>query len=147
MSYCYTSGQPGVDMTLGFGTEPGNLIREKINLASCLSSYIPTNKNVTQSNKHIYANTECFDGTFTHYYFDNNTISPSDDILVMSINKKDKISAISPMGLLKLHNTQHQVMVMDLRIQLPHLMFQLEKNLLRQINIGKLFHQSNHRVN
>lgn len=88
MSYCYTSGQPGVDMTLGFGTEPGNLIREKINLASCLSSYIPTNKNVTQSNKHIYANTECFDGTFTHYYFDNNTISPSDDILVMSINKK-----------------------------------------------------------
>ncbi len=88
MSYCYNTGKPGVDLTLGLGLEPGNLIRAKINSSTCLSSYIPTQKLVTTANQHIRANVECHDGIYTHYYYDNNTISQSDDILLLSINRK-----------------------------------------------------------
>ncbi|MBK9994905.1 MAG: hypothetical protein IPP01_13180 [Saprospiraceae bacterium] len=82
-----------------------------------MSLAIPTNKNVTQSNKHIYANTECFDGTFLYYYFENNTISPSDDILVMCLLiKRTRHRHNITNGTLK--NAQHTTSsyVLDLRI-------------------------------
>jgi hypothetical protein len=87
MSYCYLSGMPGIDFTLGFGTEPGDLIRQKVKSASCLSSYIPSTKTLDKSNSLVEANLECTDGSYTHYYFDNNTIDPKDDLLLLSINK------------------------------------------------------------
>ncbi len=36
MSYCHLEGRPGVNFNLGFGPQPGNLIRNKVNNASCL---------------------------------------------------------------------------------------------------------------
>lgn len=88
MSYCFQSGMPGVDFLKGFGTEPGNLIRSKIASSKCLSSYVPSTKTAILSNVKLEANVECFDGVYTHYYFDNNSIDPSDDLLLLSINKK-----------------------------------------------------------
>ncbi len=35
MSYCYLASGIGIDMTLGFGTQPGNLMRSKYAAASC----------------------------------------------------------------------------------------------------------------
>lgn len=88
MSYCFQTGMPGIDFLLGFGTEPGNLIRSKIASSKCLSSYTPVAKTISNPNSKIEANVECFDGVYTHYYFDNNTIDPTDDVLILSINKK-----------------------------------------------------------
>ncbi len=88
MSYCFQSGMPGIDLNLGFGTEPGNLIRQKVASSSCLVSYTPGTKTLSKENTRLEANVECFDGIYTHYYFDNNTIDPLDDILILSINKK-----------------------------------------------------------
>lgn len=85
MSYCHLPGQPGVSFVNGFGTEPGDRIRQKIANASCLSDYIP-NKPVARSTRSVKANMECHDGTFTHYYYDNNTSTESDDVLLMSID-------------------------------------------------------------
>jgi len=49
MSYCDSDG-PGIDFNLGFGPQPGNVIREKVLNASCLGCYIPesfTNQIIT----------------------------------------------------------------------------------------------------
>ncbi|MBK7232745.1 MAG: hypothetical protein IPH93_10910 [Saprospiraceae bacterium] len=86
MSYCHVSGQPGIDLNLGFGKEPGDLIRNTINKASCLQTYTPQNKTLSYANAHITANVQCSDGSYSHFYYDNNTISSEDDILIMSIN-------------------------------------------------------------
>lgn len=88
MSYCFQSGMPGIDFLLGFGTEPGNLIRSKIASSKCLTSYTPGMKTIHSANSSLEANVECFDGVYTHYYFDNNSIDPADDVLILSINKK-----------------------------------------------------------
>lgn len=88
MSYCYTAGMPGIDFSAGFGQEPGDLIRSIVGSSNCLNSSAPTNNTLDQSNTSITANTECTDGSYTHYYFDNNTIDPNDDILVLSVDKK-----------------------------------------------------------
>ncbi len=88
MSYCYLKGMPGIDFLSGFGREPGELIRTTIKNSSCLSSYIPENNTLSTPNVEITANVECNDGVYTHYYFDNNTASPSDDILLLSIDTK-----------------------------------------------------------
>ncbi len=37
MSYCHLGGGPGINFNNGFGTQPGNLIRNKVNGASCLA--------------------------------------------------------------------------------------------------------------
>ncbi|HEX5625960.1 MAG TPA: M12 family metallo-peptidase, partial [Saprospiraceae bacterium] len=87
MSYCYQSGMPGIDLGLGFGLEPGSLIRAKVKASSCLTSYVPSNKTLDQPETGIEANLECTDGAITHYYYDNNTIAPDDDILLLSIKK------------------------------------------------------------
>ena len=87
MSYCYATGMPGIDLLLGFGKEPGDLIRATLKNASCLKSSTPEGKALTASNTVITANVECFDGVYAHYYFDNNTIDGSDDVLLISIKK------------------------------------------------------------
>ena len=90
MSYCHQAGKPGIDFLLGFGSEPGNLIREKIKTSTCLTQYVPNNKSLATKNMNIKANVECFDGIYTHYYFDNNTIDETDDILLLSIQKNNQ---------------------------------------------------------
>ena len=85
MSYCHLPGQPGVSFVNGFGPEPGERIRQKIANASCLSDYIP-NDPVARTPGNVKANMECHDGTYTHYYFDNNTSTESDDVLLMSLD-------------------------------------------------------------
>ncbi len=37
MSYCHLSGRPGINFTLGFGPQPGNVIRSRFAAASCLT--------------------------------------------------------------------------------------------------------------
>ncbi|MBK8955712.1 MAG: T9SS type A sorting domain-containing protein [Saprospiraceae bacterium] len=85
MSYCYQTGMPGIDFLEGFGTEPGALIRSTIQAASCLKSSSPEGRPLDTSNTSISANVECSDGIYTHYFFDNNTIDATDDILILSI--------------------------------------------------------------
>ncbi|MBK9108094.1 MAG: hypothetical protein IPM92_06820 [Saprospiraceae bacterium] len=87
MSYCYLSNMPGIDFLTGFGPEPGALIRSTIQNASCLKSSAPEGKYLDTANTVITANTECSDGLYTHYYFDNNSIDVKDDILIVSIRK------------------------------------------------------------
>ncbi len=41
MSYCHLVGSVGIDFNLGFGQQPGNLIRNRVNNASCLSVCAP----------------------------------------------------------------------------------------------------------
>ncbi|MDQ3142325.1 MAG: M12 family metallo-peptidase [Bacteroidota bacterium] len=108
MSYCYTSANPGVDLSLGFGIEPGNLIRSNIQSSTCLSNYLPQNKLPTKSDQHITANHECFDGVYTNYYFDNFTVNDTDDILILSIKKtSEPIGFISDGSLIiRAHNTK-----------------------------------------
>lgn len=38
MSYCHLSGRPGINFNLGFGTQPGNLIRSRVANALCLNN-------------------------------------------------------------------------------------------------------------
>jgi hypothetical protein len=38
MSYCQLEGRPGINFNLGFGPQPGNVIRNSVNNASCLQS-------------------------------------------------------------------------------------------------------------
>lgn len=99
MSYCYSSGMPGIDFASGFGKEPGDLIRSIVASSNCLNSSSPSNNTLDQSNTSITANTECTEGSYTHYYFDNNTIDPNDDILVLSVDKKgNDIGRIGEIG-------------------------------------------------
>ncbi|MBK9221501.1 MAG: hypothetical protein IPO16_05200 [Saprospiraceae bacterium] len=108
MSYCFQSGMPGIDLNLGFGTEPGNLIRQRIASSNCVTSYVPNNKTQISGNSIIEANLECSDGVYTHYYFDNNTIDAKDDILILSINKKgNNIGNLNTRSLtIKLHTSK-----------------------------------------
>lgn len=39
MSYCHLLGSVGIDFNLGFGQEPGDLIRSKVSNAACLGDY------------------------------------------------------------------------------------------------------------
>ncbi|MAT53216.1 MAG: hypothetical protein CMN32_01965 [Saprospirales bacterium] len=41
MSYCHLVSGVGIDFNLGFGTQPGDLIRNKITNAPCLSTCVP----------------------------------------------------------------------------------------------------------
>lgn len=87
MSYCHLSGNPGIDLSLGFGKEPGDLIRKTVNSANCLLSYSPLQGVLNSSSVSISANVECSDGLTSHYYFDNYTADEKDDILLASIQK------------------------------------------------------------
>jgi len=45
MSYCHLSGRPGIKFNLGFGSQPGNVIRNSVMNASCLQSLPCTTTN------------------------------------------------------------------------------------------------------
>jgi hypothetical protein len=49
MSYCHLNGRPGVNFNLGFGSQPGNIIRNSVINASCLTTCVSsyTNQTVT----------------------------------------------------------------------------------------------------
>ena len=48
MSYChYGSGNPGIDFTLGFGTQPGNVIRSGATGANCANNCAPATPTCT----------------------------------------------------------------------------------------------------
>lgn len=83
MSYCYLNSN-GVNFNNGFGSQPGDYIRSKVASASCLSNYIP-NQTLEVSTERM-ANRSCFDGVWTEYFYDNNTIDTADDELLLSIN-------------------------------------------------------------
>ncbi len=87
MSYCHLPGKPGVDFTLGFGKEPGDKIRAKIESSSCLGDYIP-GANLPVAKGIYIANVECSDGDVVHYYYDNNTVDEADDIWVLTIDTR-----------------------------------------------------------
>lgn len=85
MSYCHLPGGPGINFSAGFGDEPGDLIRSKVASATCLFEYVPDGTQ-PRINQTITANRFCSDGQYTHYYYDNNTVTEDDDILVLSID-------------------------------------------------------------
>jgi len=45
MSYCDLNGGPGINFSLGFGTQPGNVIRNKVSKANCLNGCTTTTIN------------------------------------------------------------------------------------------------------
>ena len=49
MSYCDLDGGPGINFNLGFGSQPGNLIRNKVSNANCLFACKQTFSNETYS--------------------------------------------------------------------------------------------------
>ncbi len=85
MSYCHLPGRPGVDFSLGFGQEPGDKIRAKIESSSCLRDYIPGDR-IPEGIGVYHANIECSDGTVVHYYNDNNTAIEADDVWLLTID-------------------------------------------------------------
>lgn len=87
MSYCHTPGNPGIYFSEGFGEEPGDLLRSAISNSACLNDFIPDQTQLRKIGL-ITANMECYDGQYTHYYYDNHTIEEEDDVLIMSLDKK-----------------------------------------------------------
>ena len=69
MSYCNHNGMPGIDFNLGFGPQPGELIRRNVIFANCLECIGPLN--VTN---HIITNYQSLYGCDT-IVFQNVTIS------------------------------------------------------------------------
>jgi hypothetical protein len=90
MSYCHLTST-GVKFTNGFGTQPGDVIREYVKTyfspTSCGAVYTPT-VTMTKANRTLTANRQCTDisgtDTTTYYWADNNTASVDDDTLVMA---------------------------------------------------------------
>ncbi|WP_082113238.1 zinc-dependent metalloprotease [Kordia jejudonensis] len=60
MSYCHGSG-PGISFALGFGNEPGDLLRDRVSDANCLGSCFPCD---TTDNADFEIETYCDDGTW-----------------------------------------------------------------------------------
>ncbi len=87
MSYCHLSSI-GVNFSLGFGPLPGNLIREKMSMATCLSSFSPSVVLDIPATERM-ANRKCGDGNWTYYYYDNNTADEEDDELLLIIGTED----------------------------------------------------------
>ena len=85
MSYCHLVQGIGVNLSNGFGTAPGNLIRAKVNQASCPVIYIP---NIPQTSFASNANRECTDPHgFTYYWYDGVNADTSGDRIVLKIKK------------------------------------------------------------
>lgn len=58
MSYCHLVGGVGIDLALGFGPQPGALIRSKVNAAGCLTSCPTCPGNVSITGNYSTALTE-----------------------------------------------------------------------------------------
>jgi hypothetical protein len=88
MSYCHLRPGIGINLANGFGPLPGNLIRERINSASCVTPFYASNL-LSMPGSTVVANRECTDDQgITYYWNDNNNTDRSDDILVLQMNKK-----------------------------------------------------------
>ncbi|MFA6058291.1 MAG: zinc-dependent metalloprotease [Taibaiella sp.] len=83
MSYCHLTSY-GINFAFGFGPLPGNLIRSKIATKPCLSSFQPL-KTLAVTNTTRIANRQCNDGSWTYFYYDNNTAAEADDELLLMI--------------------------------------------------------------
>lgn len=88
MSYCHLT-RFGINLAFGFGPLPGNLIRQNIANRSCLGNYQPA-QTLTTAQKVRVANRQCSDGSWTSYFFDNNTATEADDELLLMINSGGK---------------------------------------------------------
>jgi len=87
MSYCHLVSGVGIAFANGFGPQPGNLIRAKVNTGSCASNYV-TDTTITVANATLNGTRECTDAAgLTFYWNDNNTIDESDDRIVLKLNK------------------------------------------------------------
>src|SRR5690606_32117937 len=84
MSYCDQAGQPGVSFTVGFGTQPGNLIRTNVSGANCATIY-RVDSTLKIADTTLLATRECMNDNETFYWNDNNTIDEDDDVLILKI--------------------------------------------------------------
>lgn len=85
MSYCHLVQGVGVNLTNGFGTAPGNLIRNKVATANCPVIYMP---NVVGTAIATNANRECTDPNgITHYWNDGTNADTSGDRIILKIKK------------------------------------------------------------
>lgn len=84
MSYCHLDNTVGIGFSYGFGPLPGNLIRSRVAARQCLSYFRPSNTIMTATTERI-ANRQCDDGTWTFYFYDNNTADSTDDELLLMI--------------------------------------------------------------
>lgn len=92
MSYCHLVSS-GINLSNGFGPQPGDTIRRFISnifSSSCGARYNPSAVSSTP-NKTISANRECTDlvggVSTTYYWYDANTADHADDTLVLMIIK------------------------------------------------------------
>lgn len=83
MSYCHLT-PAGINLALGFGPLPGNLLRQQVGSSSCLTSFEPQNT-LTGATTLRVANRQCNGGQWTYFYYDNNTADESDDELLLMI--------------------------------------------------------------
>ena len=90
MSYCHLTSD-GINLSNGFGTQPGDTIRYYIAhhvSSTCGSVYSPSVA-LQKASRTVTANRECTNMTsgITYYWKDNNTADQSDDTLVLMIKK------------------------------------------------------------
>lgn len=90
MSYCHLTSV-GINFSLGFGQQPGDTIRYYLfhNFSTfCGVTYNP-NIALSKVSRTISANRECTDlfTGITYYWKDNNTVTQTDDTLVLMLNK------------------------------------------------------------
>jgi hypothetical protein len=92
MSYCHLQSV-GINMSKGFGPQPGDTIRRQIRnkfSSSCGGTYTP-NTALSTKNRTITANRECTNivsgDTTTYYWYDKNTADHADDTLVLMVKK------------------------------------------------------------
>jgi hypothetical protein len=71
MSYCDRTGMPGVDFNLGFGSQPGNVIRNNVNNALCLIEILG-NSSVNTGQYSTYSIPNLPAGTYLQWMVSNN---------------------------------------------------------------------------
>ena len=87
MSYCHLVSGVGIAFANGFGLQPGNLIRSRVNTGACASNYIADTV-MTIASSTLNATRECTDASgLTFYWNDNNTIDETDDRIVLKLRK------------------------------------------------------------
>jgi hypothetical protein len=87
MSYCDLVPGVGTNFANGFGTQPGNLIRNTVNTASCPVIYAP-NVAVGTASVISNANRECTDPSgVTYYWNDGTNADTTGDRIVLKIKK------------------------------------------------------------
>lgn len=83
MSYCHQN--VGINFSLGFGTQPGNVIRDRVNNTSCLNSCCPDDANITSNVLSGNSNNQEAENTLTAsntIYADGNAIYHSNEVIL-----------------------------------------------------------------